>query len=377
VTCAPLSVPGSAVLSAQYVKAPMSETTFSVREWSDSGGRNLLVLELEWSLLMNPQFPQVATVSGGLTAGSTVIFFWQGCSADLASCQKKYLIYDGTMTVNSATRGPQGSIDAVSAAGVTLHETNANGDYAVPGSCLSLAPMGWSATYLCHPDGSGCTAASDCCTNVCSAQSTCGTPPVCKADGQTCTAASQCCTNQCNGGVCGAPVCKADGLSCTAAPQCCTNQCNGGLCGAPVCKADGLSCTAASQCCTNQCNGGLCGAPLCKADGLSCTAASQCCSFACSGGLCGSSSGSCNPVTDTGCTAGNDCILLSSETTTCAIGGFGVQGDSCSATVTCAGGYGCFAGTCRKICKTSTGQGCTSPSVCNGVTGWVTYGACT
>jgi len=92
--------------------------------------------------------------------------------------------------------------------------------------------------------------------------------------------------------------------------------------------------------------------------------------------VCGSGTGSCDPVNNTGCGI-DDCILLSSETTTCAQGGFGTQGSSCSATDPCAGGYGCFAGTCRKICRRSTGSGCGSGSVCNGVTGWFTFGACT
>jgi len=85
---------------------------------------------------------------------------------------------------------------------------------------------------------------------------------------------------------------------------------------------------------------------------------------------------SCNPVTNTGCVSPNECLLLSSGTTTCAVAGYGTQGSSCSASVLCAGGYGCF-GTCRKICLKSTGAGCGAGSVCNSVTGWTTYGACT
>jgi hypothetical protein len=75
--------------------------------------------------------------------------------------------------------------------------------------------------------------------------------------------------------------------------------------------------------------------------------------------------------------APNQCLILSSETPACALGGTGGQGSGCSTTANCHGGYGCFAGTCRKICERSSGAGCATASTCNGVSGWTFYGACT
>ncbi len=427
--CAALTVPVTATRRAFYAMSATSETTYSVREWTDTTGRNLLTVQFEWSMASTPLlFPVVATVSSGQTASWVVMFFWTGCSADLSTCKKQYLVYNGVITVGSASRAPLGSIAASSDA-LSLQETDSD-NYVLPGTCLAIGPLDWGATYACRSDGDTCASASDCCTNSCQAgicgglscnadgfsctspaqccsgqcsSGACGAPacksdgnsctsapqcctglcssgvcgaPVCRSDGLYCTSASQCCSSLCSSGVCGAPACKADGYSCTSASQCCTGMCSSGVCGAPACKTDGYSCTSASQCCSSQCSSGVCGAPACKSDGYSCTSASQCCSYSCSSGVCGTGTTSCNPVSNTGCSSGNECILSSSETVTCAIAGYGTEGDTCSAFVTCAGGYGCFAGTCRKICRKSTGAGCSSGSVCTGVTGWTTYGAC-
>jgi hypothetical protein len=86
---------------------------------------------------------------------------------------------------------------------------------------------------------------------------------------------------------------------------------------------------------------------------------------------------SCDPVSNTGCSFPNGCWLLSGERTACAQTGTGGQGASCSTTSECQGGYGCFALTCRKICDITTGDGCDAGSMCNGITGYVHYGACT
>jgi hypothetical protein len=316
VQCSDLAIPASATLSAMYSRSSGSETTWSVRNWNDASGRNVLVLTLEWSLVQTLQFPMMATVSGGQTAGAVVMFYWKGCAQDLSSCQKEYLIYDGIMTIDQADRSPLGSISA-SSRKVVLQEQGPN-DYIFPGSCWNVAALDWDATYLCQPNGNSCASASDCCANVC------------------------------NGGVCGTPTCKDDGESCENTSQCCASSCNGGICGGSTCKANGSYCTSTSECCTSSCNGGVCGG-----------------------------STSCNPVTNTGCSYPEECILLSTESSSCAMAGSGTQADSCSSSSPCAGGHACFGGTCRKICKKSTGQGCDSGSACNGVTGWTIYGACT
>ncbi len=429
-TCMALDVPQQTA-GAIYVQGSSGETTYSQFQWQDDNGTNVLALEIQWPSGTQLSFPLTGTVTNGQTSEFVVTVLWMGCSSDLSTCANTYVIYNGSQYVSAATRGPQGSISATTGT-LALQLIDSTGNFVTGGACYQIAAQDFSATYQCTDDGNSCTENSDCCGNSCSS-GYCSTGPTCSNDGTacftgtdccngvcssgicgagacqvvgtTCQSASQCCTGSCLSGLCAAPACTADGLACTSEAQCCTGSCTSGLCGAAVCGADGTSCTSGTQCCAGSCTSGLCGVAACGAqgtgctsgaqccsaicssglcgatsscssDGAFCTSASQCCSGACTGETCGLGSSSCDPVNDTGCSLGNDCILLSSEMTTCAIGGNETGGDSCSASSPCSGGLGCFGGTCRHLCVMATGDGCFSGQSCAGVSGWFTYGVC-
>lgn len=157
----------------------------------------------------------------------------------------------------------------------------------------------------------------------------------------------------------------------------CTPDCAGKQCGDDGCQGScgtcgsGYSCSAGSciPTCTPSCAGKECGSDGCTGTCGSCGSGATCTNGTCVSNVC-------DPVLDTGCTGADGCWVLSSELTTCAPPGTGTQGSSCASTSNCAGGYGCFANVCRKICRKSTGDGCEPGGVCNGVSGWVIYGAC-
>jgi hypothetical protein len=208
---------------------------------------------------------------------------------------------------------------------------------------------------------------------------TCSGQNVCSAAGQ-CVCAPQCAGKTCGpdgcGGSCGS--CPS-GVSCTPAGTCdtpCVPQCAGRVCGSDGCGGSCGSCggsqtCSGGQCCTPSCAGKTCGSNGCGGSCGSCSGSSQCVN-----GTCQSDPDDCDPVYNTGCAAPNECWLLSSEKTVCAVTGSGTQGSSCSSTSSCSGGYGCFAGTCRKVCDLNSGAGCDFGETCIGVTGWFSHGAC-
>lgn len=401
-TCDAIVVPSNPSQFSRYRKTANDEGTVGVRSWNGASGYNFLMTWVDWELAPNPvAFPLVGTVTSGRTSGAVFMLYLESCASDGTACQTRYGIYDGTITIEGAARAPVGSFAANHGA-VRLQEI-VGSQYVLPGRCRSAPALHWSSTQVCTANGNACSLDSDCCVNACTS-GICGVAPVCKADGASCSSTSECCNSSCNSGVCGGPTCKADGVSCTSSSQCCTSSCSSGVCGGPTCKADGLSCTSSSQCCTSSCSSGVCGGPTCKADGLSCTSSSQCCVSNCIsgvcggptckddgasctsssqccvsncvGGVCGGSSGGCDPVNDVGCSSPNACILLSSESTVCALPGVRNEGSTCSASNPCAASLGCFAGVCKRICRRSNDEGCSSWQTCAGVSGWGTYGVC-
>lgn len=122
--------------------------------------------------------------------------------------------------------------------------------------------------------------------------------------------------------------------------------------------AEGTFCDAP----TGLCEPLTCLAPLvvrgnaCIEAGLVCTAAT---------GLIG---GTCDPVAQTGCQAGNFCGIRFSNGVferVCLVPPASTvgEGQACNATA-CEPGFGCFAGTCRRFCDVSNGAGCRSTESC-------------
>jgi hypothetical protein len=203
----------------------------------------------------------------------------------------------------------------------------------------------WSVSATaCVPICNGKTCGSDGCGGTCGA---------CVAT-QTCSAAGKCeaaCVPQCAGKSCG------------------SNGC-GGTCGA--CAA-GQSCDGGGQCkaaCIPQCAGKTCGSDGC---GGSCGACGG--RATCNAGRC-QLAGACDPVSDSGCAAPNQCITLANESTQCALMGAGTRGSACADSAGCAGGYACFAGRCRKVCDRASGDGCRGGENCAAVVNWRNLGTC-
>ena len=178
------------------------------------------------------------------------------------------------------------------------------------------------------------------------------------------------------GGSCGTcgfgEECNREGI-CECVPNCTRRQCGddgcGGSCG--TCSSTS-TCSRSGQCiCTPMCDGRECGSNGCGGTCGRCGLGTSC-----SAGQCIDDPDSCDPIRNAGCEGANECILLSNETTRCALAGSGTQGSSCSTTGDCQGGHSCFSGTCRKICDIRFGSGCSSGYTCNGVSGWTEHGAC-
>jgi hypothetical protein len=178
------------------------------------------------------------------------------------------------------------------------------------------------------------------------------------------------------GGSCGecpaGQPCGTDGR-CVCTPSCGDRECGddgcGGLCGS--CESGELCSAGRCEVCAPMCTGRECGPNGC---GGSC---GSCGEFAtCEDGRCERDPDACDPVTNTGCLGANECLIMSDETTRCALAGHGTQGSSCSTTADCDGGFGCFARTCRKICRLASGVGCPDDLECASVAGYRTYGVC-
>ena len=164
-----------------------------------------------------------------------------------------------------------------------------------------------------------------------------------------------------------------DGNACNGIERCELGRCVPGT--ALTCD-DGIACTndaCSLGACSYTPNDGLCGA------GQRCTATG-----------CMSTTTSCNPVRQTGCTGGLACTIFTSGpgsyTAECAGPvGFGTQYDFCFDEADCAAGHACldpdgFGNACLHWCNVATGEGC-SGFTCYGFTdpvviGGVQYGVC-
>lgn len=170
----------------------------------------------------------------------------------------------------------------------------------------------------------------------------------------------------------GSPYCVAPSgfsLQCSASPGF-----SGYRCRATSDCASSYTCQAGTckPPCAPSCVGRICGSDGCGGSCGSCGAGQYC-----SAGSCITPpQDECNPVSNTGCTSPNECILLANETPKCALLGTGTQGSFCSASTPCDGGYACFGGTCRKVCTLGSDAACPGTTTCKAVSGWVEHGAC-
>lgn len=101
----------------------------------------------------------------------------------------------------------------------------------------------------CKPGGAACDAFSECCSQVCDNQ-------VCTA----CASIGQVCQNDCCGSlICYNGTCKScadDGTSCTLASECCSNVCDEGVCAAGTTASSSSGSGGASN--MLDCNGTFC-----------------------------------------------------------------------------------------------------------------------
>jgi hypothetical protein len=221
----------------------------------------------------------------------------------------------------------------------------------------------------CTDLGSGLTCNPDPCGLV-----ACNSPPASSCVNAT-TLRSYASSGTCAGGTCSY---TSTDKACTSPPSLCyqsAGSCANGQCSYPF--ADGVSCFTGGVCksgqclCTPSCGGKACGDDGCGGICGFCDVGQLC-----SSGNCVTDPNYCDPVANSGCATPNECILLPTEKTLCALAGSGTSGSTCSATVTCAGGYSCFGGICHHICHLGSNDDCFPGQVCSAVSGWATHGFC-
>ncbi len=232
------------------------------------------------------------------------------------------------------------------------------------------------STYGSATESASCTESTDCALGLLCARFAgnrqcarpCNATQPCVKSGQSCAALGGS-NNQ-----------AAPYSACNPPKGACVPSCSGKTCGSDGCGGSCGTCSSSKTCnsqgtCVSSCVPS-CGLSQCGSDGCGGSCGSCGAGKTCSSGQCVSTTTSCDPVDDWGCTSAEGCYLLSSGQATCAVTGTGTQGSSCTTTSSCAGGYGCFAHVCRKICAVASGDGCTASQTCNGVSGWTSYGAC-
>jgi hypothetical protein len=265
---------------------------------------------------------------------------------------------DGTGT-GTAVDGADPSVGSVRDAGANRPGAR-RGDAGTTVPDSSPLPRD-SGAAVCATENTAC-AENSCCGGL-----TCSRNRICNCEGVRCSSGSgPCCS--------GSPYCTAPRgfftTSCSASPghygAACreTSDCGNGVpCTAGICEAP----------CKPDCTGKTCGADQCGGSCGACNNGQTCDGRQC---IAPPQPPVCDPVTNTGCTLPNECILLANELQKCALLGTGTQGSPCSATTLCSGGHGCFAGTCRKICSLGVGAMCPGTTTCKSVAGWLRYGTC-
>ncbi len=115
----------------------------------------------------------------------------------------------------------------------------------------------------CQPVNGACSANADCCDGGTCNDGTCQFL-ICGSAGAWCDGNSGCCDgNVCNGRsemCCPAPMCSQPGQACSAASPCCSGICSAGICpgGDGQCGAVGTTCSADANCCGGSCFDGMC-----------------------------------------------------------------------------------------------------------------------
>jgi hypothetical protein len=270
-------------------------------------------------------------------------------------------------------------------------------DYENVWGCAESACWDECLGTYCSEIGQYCESGSDCCNGTCTNHQCATCVPDC--DGKQCGAngcggncgtcpgnatcqGGQCvCEPNCYGKDCGDDGCGGTCGTCSGGNPCISGNCCAPTCDGKECGSDGCggSCgicgsgdvCQGGSCCTPTCGGKECGSNGCGGTCGTCSSGENC-----ESGQCVADPNDCDPVYNSGCSYPNQCILLSNESTACALAGNGTQGDYCSSTTPCAGGHSCFAGTCRKICDKYSGEGCSGMTTCQGVSGWTQFGAC-
>src|SRR5690606_7830081 len=125
------------------------------------------------------------------------------------------------------------------------------------GDCLALA--------------AACTSGAECCSEHCSEEGICATPPVtpqCEDVGGACEAGDACCSGNCSaGGICVGEfgVCAALSEDCESDVDCCSGSCGPAskcILAEGSCRIAALSCTSNHQCCSGRCASGVCVPPI-------------------------------------------------------------------------------------------------------------------
>ena len=285
-------------------------------------------------------------------AGSTVPLADAGSATDAAGADGKGKDAAGPDAVPDATPDGAKADAAVPADAVAV-------DSAPPAD--AVAPTDGDPLAQDAPETTGPDAPSDasdgsgaCGDKQCGPAESCATCP------QDCGA----CPEVCGNGACGAGEdCKACAADCGKCPEACGDgSCGGG----ETCS----TCPADCGKCPTGCGNGKCDQPAencqgCPAD-------------------CGACPGACDPLTQSGCDATNQCYPAPPTQTLCAPPGKLAKGTTCDATDACQKGMLCVGSVCRNLCDASGKNGafgCVAPAKCvelsNGTKplGW-NLGAC-
>ncbi len=254
-------------------------------------------------------------------------------------------------------------------------DADCDGGRCVDGACQAGAPDGSTeppdgsteppdASILCLEFQQPCTPGEEpaCCSGLCRAEAdggptVCAMEALCSPDGSVCTASTDCCSLRCGGGVCEGERCVQIDGACGEAEECCSGICTGGKCAqipGAICGTLGETCTDRSQCCSKNCQGERCvRASSCSAAGDICYAALDCCNGGCqlpAGGGPGTCAESVTAPGSPGCTVGGEpcdansgccsrvCTDLGSGQATCVTGtGCRQTGEVCSKDDDCCG----------------------------------------
>lgn len=229
--------------------------------------------------------------------------------------------------------------------------------------------------------GCGAIGQPCCARRTCGLGATCGAGDTCVDAGcghigDACCAGRRCAEGICSGSVPSTGTCRPEGACTTSECDLFEGGCPAGegcypdlpvACVTEGVGADGDPCPSSGLCAAGHfCVGDVCREACCGSDSSTCPSEQVCVTVADRvWGIC-LPERECNPLTQTGCDAGEACRVFT-DLTMCHTAGSGTSGDRCATIVDCAAGFQCLSappGTpaCRRICDLAGGAPSCEPS---------------